>query len=225
MKIGTVTSRAIKKVKISVCKFYDMSLNRIVCTNCGSIDVEEISDNKYICIACKTKFNYDRLNDARIVHDSAAHNCRDCGKDIRNSSRHKCTECKRDDLCDDCADFEEGLAIICKKCLREQGDGCIQCGKSSIYNCNSCLSIKQRNPAEFNQNMGNFCEDHYESWTKKHTRFDELGAKWGISFSCPNCNDICKQCALEKKGMFNKSKYYCKNCNSEVRTKDYVFMD
>lgn len=97
-----------------------MSFSVATCTNCKSTDVEETSQDKYICMACRTKFNFTRPNDGTITHDVATHNCPVCGKSVQAGKGNKCTRCSRTDICENCS-YQGTQKIICYECLEKSG--------------------------------------------------------------------------------------------------------
>jgi predicted RNA-binding Zn-ribbon protein involved in translation (DUF1610 family) len=69
------------------------------------------------------------------------------------------------------------------------------------------------------------CSSCYDTFFTDYLRLKEASGgmppKWGkVSFHCPSCGQVCRDCVLEKKQLFSGNIYSCKNCGSQVKLRE-----
>ncbi len=194
-----------------------MNTSLIRCPNCGSVDVAFMSADKYRCSHCTAYFQFTRPDTQRF--DVVTHNCSSCGKPIDTGKGYKCAKCNRSDFCDTCVDKVPNRGYLCKSCTKEIGEDCIICGKFAWRTCGSCKQRHDRDEIPKDE-VFRTCDDCFDSLFTdlidlKLPSGRNVTAGLKVSFNCPKCGDICRDCAVEKKSWI-ASGHYCKNCGSKV---------
>lgn len=200
-----------------------MSVSKVNCPYCGSPHVTSTAPDQYRCKNCSTLFNFVRPDVQR--HDVVSHNCPQCGKAVEPGAGIRCMKCGKYDLCQDCVSLLNPDGYVCKSCLKANGQDCSICGKFAYITCKSCVDRMAKGDKPRDELVSKTCSNCYDTFFTDYLRLKDASGgmppKWGkVSFHCPRCGQVCRDCVMEKKQVFGGNIYACKNCGSQVKLRE-----
>lgn len=192
-----------------------MSTVAITCPGCGSTSTKQIKPDTHQCESCQGTFNFVRANDKVVTQDVRTHNCPICGRAIKPGFGNLCKACDTGDLCLKCVQDLPKRGFVCKQCLMADEIDCDSCGMRSDYSCISCKTLKKDGKLK---SFSRTCEEHVRDlFWYKIKKYDKGPGYVYRTFSCDTCDGlICEECVKSKEAFWGL-KYYCKNCENELK--------